>query len=481
MKWILALAAAAQLSAAAPVRVLILTGQSDTQYHQWRATTPFLEQVLDATGRFEVRVEAEPRGITRETLAGYDVAIVNYNGPRWGAGAEAALEEFVRGGKGIFSFHGVTYGPLCGTTQATPPAKGWLRTPPWQGWLDMLAATWAPEHIGHAPRGSFSIKPGDHPIVNGMPREFTVNDELYHRIALAPGATVIATAYDNPDRGGTGKEEPMAWTHDYGKGRVVHTPLGHDTSALYQPNVMALLARSVEWAATGSVTIPPAVHLNEVKKDAPRVLVVTGGHGYTPSFYTVFESMPDIRWSHAASPKEAFSKPLLNRVDVVVFYDLGNDLAENERANLREFVEAGKGVVALHHSIVDYTNWPWWWQEVIGGKYFEKPLEGHEASHYKEGVEMVVKPVKGQERHPIVRGVGELVTEDEVYRGMWHSPGITVLMETQHELNDRPVVYIGPKPGAKVVYIQLGHGEFTHRHPGYRTLVHNAIVWAAGK
>jgi type 1 glutamine amidotransferase len=54
-------------------------------------------------------------------------------------------------------------------------------------------------------------------------------------------------------------------------------------------------------------------------------------------------------------------------------------------------------------------------------------------------------------------------------------------METNNELNDRPVVYLGPRANSRVVYIQLGHGAFTHHHPGYRDLVHNAVRWAAGK
>jgi type 1 glutamine amidotransferase len=144
-------------------------------------------------------------------------------------------------------------------------------------------------------------------------------------------------------------------------------------------------------------------------------------------------------------------------------------------------VEAGKGVVALHHAIVDYTSWPWWHQEVIGGKYFEKPRPGHGASKYKHDVPLVARPARGSEKHPIVRGLGELVTTDECYSGMWHSPRITVLMETDSPCNDRPVVYLGPRSEFRAVYIQLGHDSFTHRHPGYRTLVRNAVAWAAGR
>ncbi len=50
------------------VRALILTGESDTQYHDWRVSTPFLRNLLERTGRFEVKVEEQPAGITADTL-----------------------------------------------------------------------------------------------------------------------------------------------------------------------------------------------------------------------------------------------------------------------------------------------------------------------------------------------------------------------------------------------------------------------------
>jgi type 1 glutamine amidotransferase len=205
--------------------------------------------------------------------------------------------------------------------------------------------------------------------------------------------------------------------------------------------------------------------------------VVTGGHTYPSSFYTLFEE-DWIDWRHAASQREAFSKPLLDRFDVILLHDMAEDLEPPLRANLRAFLEAGKGLVSTHHSIVDYTGWEWFWREATGGKYFTKPLDGHAASSFKEGLPMVVRPVRP---HPITQGVGTIVTVDEAYRGMWFAPGITPLMETDRPENDKPVVYLGPSPTLRCVYIQLGHDEETHRHPSYRRLIHNALHWAAGR
>ena len=89
------------------IQVLIITGQNG---HDWRATTPVLRKLLEDTGRFEVRVTEEFRGAGPETLAPYDLVMLNYyekNKPelRWGERADAALLNYVRSGKGLVVYH----------------------------------------------------------------------------------------------------------------------------------------------------------------------------------------------------------------------------------------------------------------------------------------------------------------------------------------------------------------------------------------
>ena len=480
-----AAAQGAESSASARLRILILTGQSDTQYHDWRLSTPFLRGVLDRTGHFDVRVLEEPRGMTAATLAGYDALVLNYLGPRWGAESERAVEEFLRTGKGLVAVHGVSYGVFLGMEW-----KGdrWGRSSTgdrgWKAYPDILGASWTPGDLGHAVRHVFPVKWVDkeHPISKGLEETFLANDELYHKLALRPNAHVLATAFSDAKLGGTGREEPIVWTASFGAGRTVYIPLGHDLEAVSQPGFVTTFARSVEWAASGKVTLPARISAaSEARHDAVRVLVVTGGHSYPVDFYTLFEGRDDLRWQHATTSAEAFGPDVKDRFDVIVFHDMREDLPEAERASLREFVESGKGVVAIHHAIVNYSAWPWWHEEIIGGKYWVQPSGSHGKSEFKEDVQVIARPAKGAGDHPVMRGVPPLVVEDEVYRSMWHSPKIKVLMETDHPLNDRPVVYVGPHPKARSVYIQLGHSAETYHHPGYRRLVHNAIFWAAGR
>src|SRR5262245_21108779 len=75
------------------IQVLIVTGQN---VHDWRGTTPVLKQILEETKKFEVRIVEEFRGTGPETLANYDLVVVNYYNrgekDRLGQRAEKALE-----------------------------------------------------------------------------------------------------------------------------------------------------------------------------------------------------------------------------------------------------------------------------------------------------------------------------------------------------------------------------------------------------
>src|SRR5258706_2243447 len=108
----LTLAAVLALSAQTPpapskIQVLIITGQDK---HPWRETTPYLREILAQTGRFEVRVTEEFRHGNLETLAPYDVVVLNYSDekldiPSWSPAAKEALLSFVRSGKGVVVYH----------------------------------------------------------------------------------------------------------------------------------------------------------------------------------------------------------------------------------------------------------------------------------------------------------------------------------------------------------------------------------------
>jgi hypothetical protein len=467
------------------IHVLILSGRNN---HDWRTTTPFLKRILEATGLFDVRVTEEPAALNHDALQYYQVLVSDYCGPRWGVTAEQAVADFVRSGKGLVAVHGASY--AFGDMPVLGPGHQpiGLLQPPWPEWAAMIGGSWsaAEPKTGHAPRHLFDVRWTDptHPIAAGLGPEFQisaptfrVSDELYHTQRMQPGVHVLATAFDDPANGGTGRDEPLLWTNRFGDGRVFYTALGHDVAAMSAAGFVVSFARGVEWAATSKVTLPAAISLDPKDHDALRVLLVTGGHPHEQSFYAVLDGRRDMRVDVNPHPV-AFNGNLVKDYDVIVLYDLVQEVPEAQRKNLQTFLESGKGLVVLHHAIADFQDWPWWWREVVGGRYLLRDEPPAKASTYLHDQDIDVTPAG---HHPIVQGLPPIYIHDETYKGMWRAPGLEILLTTNHPTSDPPLAWIGPWKKSRVVYVQLGHGREAHENPWYRELVARAVRWSAGR
>lgn len=197
----------------------------------------------------------------------------------------------------------------------------------------------------------------------------------------------------------------------------------------------------------------------------PRVLIVTGGHNYNNSFHSLFADDVDVK----SNPK-AFESDMRKSYDVLVLYDMANDLTEKQRTNLMNFAAAGKGILVMHHAICSYNDWPWY-RELVGGAYLLK------TSAYKHDEDMRVQVVM---QHPVTAGVRDMKIHDETYKRMWISPDAKILLRTDNPTSDGPLAWISPFSKSRVIYIQLGHGKEAHREPGYRLKIKNALAWCAG-
>jgi type 1 glutamine amidotransferase len=161
-----------------------------------------------------------------------------------------------------------------------------------------------------------------------------------------------------------------------------------------------------------------------------------------------------------------------------VLYDLVqlDQIDESRRKNLQKFVERGKGLVALHHSICSYNQSEWWWRDVLGARYLTEAEGNQPASTYKHDGKLTITSVRAR---PILDGVGTIHMTDETYKGMWISNSNKVLFTTDNPTSDGPVAWISSCEKSRVVVIQPGHSRSAHNNPSYRRLVQNAMFWAA--
>lgn len=99
----------------------------------------------------------------------------------------------------------------------------------------------------HGPYGPFeiTITQPDHPVVQGMPEKFTLEDELY-RFEVDPNGPeldVLAIGTE-PD---TGVEFPVIWAVKHSTRKIVGTTLGHDGFTHQSEPYKTFLTNSVKY------------------------------------------------------------------------------------------------------------------------------------------------------------------------------------------------------------------------------------------
>ena len=247
----LSLALASRTTAAEPIKALLITGQ---QNHNWRYTSMVHKDTLEATGLFTVDLTDSPSSKLSDAkgLAGYQVVVIDYNGDRWGEPAETNFLNAVKNGAGVVIIH-ATNNSFVG----------------WTEWEKMIALLWINGTTGHGKFHPFDVNYVDREprITKGLSDMKAHPDELYHPLVNSQNAKfhLLASAMSSKESGGTGKVGPMALELEHGKGRVLHTPLGHvwtnsfdSKVSVVDPQFRVLLCRGTEWAGTGKVTLGAA-------------------------------------------------------------------------------------------------------------------------------------------------------------------------------------------------------------------------------
>ena len=258
-----------------PIKALVVSGQNN---HNWQVSHKVLKQILDNSGLFVTDIElTAPAGGDMSSFAPdfsqYDVVVLDYNGDRWPAETDSAFVQYVRKGGGVVIYHA-----------ADNAFAGWeefnriIALGGWEGRNEksgpycylkdgqmVLDDTPGPGG-SHGQQREYPMHccNAKHPITKGLPDNWMhARDEMYDSMRgpanikdlLYSGTTDRAT-------GGSGKEEPLVFTVDYGKARIFHLMLGHcgptaeDNPAMQCVGFQTLLLRGAEWAATGKVKQP---------------------------------------------------------------------------------------------------------------------------------------------------------------------------------------------------------------------------------
>ncbi len=255
------------------IQGVIITGQNN---HNWPVSSQAIKLTLDNTGMFETDIAVSPA--TGEDMSSFSVdfskykfVVLDYNGADWPEPMQKSFLDFAQDGGAIVIFHAannsftnwVEYNRITalggweGRTQASGPYTYWK-----DGGLVKEDVPGRSGSHGRRHQYVMNARSSKHPIVKGLPEHWMhATDELYDRMR-GPGniADLLYTAWSAPETGGSGREEPLIFTVDYGKARIFHIMLGHagdtldDNPAMQCAGFQELLIRGTEWAVKGKVT-----------------------------------------------------------------------------------------------------------------------------------------------------------------------------------------------------------------------------------
>lgn len=200
--------------------------------HEPVACTELFRGFLEQNG-FTLRT-AEDLAVyaDRDALAAADLIVQCWTRGRLTGEQENGLVERVREGAGFAGWHG-----------------------------GVLATAYEAARYQYMIGGRFLFHPGgiidytvdiarDHPITTGL-TSYPVRTEQYY-CHVDPGLTVLATTtFDggHGEPGTAGVVMPVAWTREFGRGRVFVSTLGHSPDDFATPSTRTLTERGLLWAA----------------------------------------------------------------------------------------------------------------------------------------------------------------------------------------------------------------------------------------
>lgn len=218
--------------AAGKTKVLVIGGGSSHDFGRFFGGT---DTATLASAGFSVNY-TEDRDQAAAEIGKADVAVISVNRRFFDTPAyRKALFDFVAAGKGLVLLHpGTWYG--------------------FAQWPELNATIVGGGARGHDRIARFSVNavtPG-HPVMQGVPASFEVEDELYYMNAEAdripPGTASIEVLAETSSSVRFMRPHPAVWITRHPSARVVGITLGHDERVHDHQAFKTLLVNAVKWA-----------------------------------------------------------------------------------------------------------------------------------------------------------------------------------------------------------------------------------------
>lgn len=194
-------------------------------------------QKLGREHHFQVEATEDASGFTAANLARYRVVVfLSTSGDILNEAQQAAFRNFIEAGGGLVGIHAAVAGEVA--TEGSWP------------WYGDAMCTQFTNHSAIV-EGTVRVEDSRNPSTHRLPRRWVRTDEWYNFTHSPRGrARVLATLDESTYKGGTmGRDHPVVWCRDCGRGRVWYTALGHTEASFTEPLFLAHLLGGIQIAA----------------------------------------------------------------------------------------------------------------------------------------------------------------------------------------------------------------------------------------
>ncbi|TCO07326.1 ThuA domain-containing protein [Natronoflexus pectinivorans] len=222
-------------------------------------------------------------------------------------------------------------------------------------------------------------------------------------------------------------------------------------------------------------------HHNIANND-PKVLVITSNPERFDgsAFFDMIFSITGYSIDTISQPRanQALLSDSIQKYQAILFYDMWQDITDEQKEAFIKLTEKGTGMVFLHHSLVSYQEWDIF-PRIIGGKYFHDrftyPAERY--STYKHNIELKIEII--DENHPVTYGMNHFTIMEEGYDNIFIFNDVVPILQTDHPHSVSTIGWINRFNQSTNVYIMPGHGPDLFHHPQYRKLIANALGYVS--
>jgi len=245
--------------------------------------------------------------------------------------------------------------------------------------------------------------------------------------------------------------------------------------------MLAMLA-----AACGGLLCAAAADTAAPAAGKARVLIVTGvdypGHLWRQTAPVLAEALrKDPRLEVVTVEDPAFlDSPAIGKYDLIILHFQNWQQpgpGEHARENLRQFVEGGKGVAMVHFACgAWFGEWPEF--SKIAGRAWAGP--GPNVRQHDPFGTFRVEIAKPED--PILRGMTEFDTQDELYTCLVGDHPIEVLAHAKSKVDGKyyPMAFSSHYGKGRTFHCVLGHDAKALSVPGVQELYRRGCAWAAG-